>query len=88
MAVVKEVVERFLHSMSSGDNRQIWKVSYGINRIGAGENGKDVYDSEYDAIMVGTLDQVMRHLKAKAGTGSIRHIMISPIESFTDLGGK
>jgi hypothetical protein len=83
----KEVVERFIHTVGAGNNRQIWRIGYGINRKGAGEDGKDVYDSAYDAIMVGTLDQVVRHLKMKAGADSIRHIAISPIDSFTDLGG-
>lgn len=88
MAATQEVVERFLHSMSDGNNRQIWKVGYGIKRIGAGEDGKDVYDSEYDAIMIGTLDQVVRFLKAKAGSDTIQYMSVNPIESYTDLGGK
>jgi hypothetical protein len=83
----KEVVERFIHTMGDGKQRQIWKISFGVTRKGAGEDGKDEYDSVSDCIVVGTLDQVVRHMKMKAGADSIRHIFISPIESFIDLGG-
>ncbi len=88
MSQTKEVVERFIRSMGDGNNRQIWKVNYGINRVAAREDGKDVYDSVHDAVMVGTLDQVIRYLKVTAGGDVLRHISIQPIESFTDLGGK
>ena len=82
--MTKDVVAQFLSSVSGGNDRQLWRVGFSTTAKIVKE-GKEVSDREYDMIIVGTIEQVIRWVRARGG--EIQYFSAFRIETITDVSG-
>ena len=81
---VKEVVDVFLGTFSGGQERQMWQISYSTTSKVV-KDGRETNDSEYNMVVVGTIEQIVRWLRAKGG--EIKYFHASRLDQITDVSG-